>query len=104
MGETPWEIFYKMLIISSLPPICSAELPGCSHTAGVRIVGCAAGDGEHADLGDGDLVLGRGGGGLGGSNCSGEDEDDDEGANELFHSGIPLKLYSQKKISLDKPD
>jgi hypothetical protein len=22
----------------------------------------------------------------------------------VFHNGIPLKLYSRKKISLDKPD
>jgi hypothetical protein len=22
----------------------------------------------------------------------------------MFHSGVPLKLYLQKKISLDKPD
>jgi hypothetical protein len=72
-----------------------------SHTAGVRIVRSAAGDREHTDLGDGDLVV-SGGGGLGGSNGSGEDEDDDEGANDMFHNGIPLKLYSQKKISLDK--
>ena len=39
---------------------------------------------------------------MSGSNCSGEDEDDDEGADDVFHSGIPLKLYSQKKICLDK--
>ncbi len=49
----------------------------------------------------GDLVLGGGGGGLRGGNCTGEDEDNDEGADDVFHSGIPLKLYLLKKISLD---
>ena len=33
-----------------------------------------------------------------------KDEDEDEGANDVFHNGIPLKLYVQKKISLDKQD
>jgi hypothetical protein len=94
----------KLLINMTLMPDCSAELLGSSHTAGVWIVRSTAGDRKHADFRDGDFVLGGGGGGLGGSNCSGEDESDDEGANEMFHSGIPLKLYSQKKISLDKPD
>jgi hypothetical protein len=83
-------------------PDCSAELPGSSHTAGIGIVRSAHGNGKHADFGDGDLVLGGGGGGLGGSNGSGEDEDGDEGTNEMFHNGIPLKLYSLKKICLDK--
>jgi hypothetical protein len=46
--------------------------------------------------------LGGGVGDLGGGNGTGEDEGDDEGANEMFHNGIPLKLYSQKKICLDK--
>ena len=76
-------------------------LLGGSETAGIRIVGSAARDGEHAGTRDGDLVLG-GGGGVRGGNCSGEDEDGDESADDMFHSGIPLKLYSQKKISLDK--
>ena len=34
----------------------------------------------------------------GGGNCTGEDEDSDEGADDMFHSGIPLKLYSQKRF------
>jgi hypothetical protein len=46
--------------------------------------------------------LGGGVGDLGGGSCTGEDEDGDEGVYEMFHSGIPLKLYSQKKICLDK--
>jgi hypothetical protein len=74
------------------------------HATGIGIVRSAHGNGKHADLGDGHFVLGGGGGGLGGGNCSGEDEDGDEGTNDMFHSGIPLKLYLQKKISLDKPD
>jgi hypothetical protein len=78
------------------------ELPAETHTTGIGIVWSAAGDGHHADAGGNDLVLGGGGGGLGGSNCTGENQDDDEGADEMFHSGIPLKLYSQKKICVDK--
>jgi hypothetical protein len=78
------------------------ELATLSNTAGIGIVRSAAGNREHADLSDGDLVLGGSGRGLGGSDCSGEDQDGDEGANDMFHNGIPLKLYSQKKISLDK--
>ena len=78
------------------------KLSSLSHAAAVRIIRSAHGNGKHAHLGHSDLVLGGGGGSLCGSNCSGEDEDDDEGANDMFHNGIPLKLYSQKKISLDK--
>jgi hypothetical protein len=37
-------------------------------------------------------------------NGSSEDEEEDKGANKVFHNGIPLKLYVQKKISLDKRD
>jgi hypothetical protein len=83
-------------------PDCSAELPGGSHTAGVRIIWRTAGDGEAADLGGCDLVLGGGVGDLVGGNCTGNNEDGNEGADELFHNRIPLKLYSQKKICLDK--
>ena len=39
---------------------------------------------------------------MGGSNCTGEGKDDNDSADEVFHSGIPLKLYLLKKISLDK--
>ena len=73
-----------------------------THTAGVGIVRSAGRNGEHADAGRGNLVLGGGGRGLRGGNCTGEDEHGDEGTDDMFHSGIPLKLYSQKKISLDK--
>src|ERR1700761_5464671 len=75
-----------------------------SHAAGVRIIGCAAGDGQHADATSGDLVFRRGFGGLGCGDCTGEDEDDNKRANDMFHKEIPPKLYSCKKISLDKPD
>jgi hypothetical protein len=78
------------------------KLAAETHTAGVRIIRSAHGNRKHADLSGGDLVLSGSGGGLGGSNCSGEDEDGDESADDMFHDGIPLKLYSQKKISLDK--
>ena len=70
----------------------------------MRIVWCAAGDGQHADAAGSNLVLGRGVGGLGCGDCTGEDEDDDKRANDMFHKEIPPKLYSCKKISLDKPD
>ena len=73
-----------------------------THTAGVGIVWSAHGNWEHRGAGSDDLVLGGGGGGLRGGNCSGEDQDGNEGANDMFHNGIPLKLYSRKKISLDK--
>jgi hypothetical protein len=79
-----------------------ARLAALSHTAGIGIIRRAARDGKHAGAGGDNLVLGGGGGGLGGSNSTGEDEGDDEGTDEMFHNGIPLKLYSQKKISLDK--
>jgi hypothetical protein len=90
------------MIIISLMPSYGDELPGSSQAASVRIVGRTHRDREHAHFGDGDLILGGGGRGLSGGNCSGEDQDDDEGADDMFHNGIPLKLYSQKKISLDK--
>jgi hypothetical protein len=73
-----------------------------SHAAAVRVVRRAHGNRQHAGARGGYLVLCGGGRGLSGGNCSGEDEDDDEGTNDMFHNGIPLKLYSQKKISLDK--
>jgi len=78
------------------------DLPAETHTAGVGIVRSAGGNREHADAGGDDLVFCGGGRDLGGGNCTGEDEYGDEGADDVFHSGIPLKLYSQKKISLDK--
>jgi hypothetical protein len=80
-------------------------LASLSHAAGVWIIGRAGRDRQHAGPGHSDLFCrGRGGGGLCGGDGTGEDEDDNERANDMFHSGIPLKLYSRKKISLDKPD
>ena len=55
-------------------------------------------------MGGDDLVLRGGVGSLGGGDCTGEDEDGDESANDMFHNEIPPKLYLCKKISLDKPD
>jgi hypothetical protein len=75
-----------------------------AHAAGIWIVRSAGRNWYNADAGGCDLVLGGSGGGLRGGSCTGEDEDDDEGTNDVFHIGIPLKLYLQKKISLDKPD
>ena len=80
------------------------ELASLSHAAGIRIIGRANRNGQHAGAGCGDLVLGRSGGDLCGGNCTGEDEGNDKRANDMFHSGIPLKSYSRKKICLDKPD
>ena len=73
-----------------------------AHAACVWIVRRAGRDGKHAGANGGDLVLGSSGRGLGGSDCTSEGEDDDDSADEVFHSGIPLKLYLLKKISLDK--
>jgi hypothetical protein len=93
------------LKIIDLIPSYRDQLASSSQAASVRIVRRTHRDREHADLGDDSLISGGGGrglSGLSGGNCSGEDEDDDEGAYDMFHNGIPLKLYSQKKISLDK--
>ena len=77
-------------------------LAALSDTAGVRIVRGAGGNWQHAGPGRGNLVLGRGRRSDGSSSCTSEGEDDDNSADEVFHSGIPLKLYLLKKISLDK--
>jgi hypothetical protein len=75
-----------------------------THPTGIRIVWCTHRNGQHANAGCGDLGLGGGVGGLGCGSCTGENEDDDESANDMFHNEIPPKLYLCKKISLDKPD
>jgi hypothetical protein len=77
------------------------KLPGGTQTAGIGIIRSAAGNRQHAGAGSDELVLGRGGGGLRGGSYTGEDEDDNDGADDVFHNGIPLKLYLLKKISLD---
>jgi hypothetical protein len=71
------------------------------HTAGIGIIRGANRHGKHAGAGGGYFVLGRGGRGLGCGSYTSENQDDDEGADNMFHNGIPLKLYLQKKISLD---
>lgn len=84
--------------------IACLRLAAQTHTASIGIVWRARWNGKHTDAGSGDLVLGGGRRDLGGCNCAGEDEDGDEGANDVFHSEVPPKLYLLKKISLDKPD
>ena len=79
-------------------------LSALSHATGIGIVWRAGWNWDHADAGGNNLVLGRGGGDLGCGDCAGEGEDDYDGSDEMFHSGIPLKLYLRKKIFLDKPD
>jgi hypothetical protein len=74
------------------------------HTTGVRVVRSAGRNWQHAGAGDGDLVLRGGAGGLGCGGYTGENEDDNECANDMFHSVVLPKLYLCKKISLDKPD
>ena len=81
--------------------IAEKVLPALSHAAGIGIVWSTGGNRQHAGACGRDLILGGSGGGLGGGSCTGEDEDDDEGTNDVFHIRIPLKLYLQKKISLD---
>ena len=56
-----------------------------AEAASIGIIGSAAGDGHGTGLGDGDLGLAGGGGDLGGSDCTGEDEGDDEGTDGKFH-------------------
>ena len=103
-GMGPFEVLFVKLLITDSLRETARDLAAESHSAGIRIIRSAAGDGQHADLGDSHLVFGGSGGGLGGSNCTGEDEDGDEGADDVFHSGIPPKLYLLEKISLDNPD
>ena len=78
-----------------------ADLAVETHTASVGIIGWAGRNGDQAGPGDVDLILDGGGGGLRGSNCPGKDQGDNERTDEMFHSEIPLKLYSQIKIFVD---
>jgi hypothetical protein len=75
-----------------------------THAAGIRVVWSTGRNRQHAGPGSYDLVLRGSVGGLGCGDCTGEDKDDDKRANDMFHKEIPPKLYSCKKISLDKPD
>lgn len=71
-----------------------------AHTACVGIARIAGGNGKHAAPSRDNFVLGGGGGSRGskgGSSCSGEGEDDDEGADDVLHDGLPLKLYLLQK-------
>ena len=71
------------------------KLAAETHTTGVGIVGSARRNRKHADASCGDLGLSRGGGSLGGGNCTGEDEDGDESANDVLHGMSPFfDLYS----------
>jgi hypothetical protein len=72
------------------------------HTADIRIVGWAGGNRQHAGAGGRDLVLGGGGGGLGGGNCTGENQDNDEGANEMFHGNELLYEFLVAKSKKKK--
>ena len=69
-----------------------------AHAAGVRIIGGTGGNRQHAGTGCGDLVLGRGGRGLGGGGCTGEDEDDDECADNKLHDLGPYKVLLVKLL------
>src|SRR5215470_6497971 len=65
-----------------------------AHAAGVGVVGSAHGSGHRAVLGNSDLRGGGGGGDLGGSNCTSENESDDGCANNELHFGLtPKVLY-----------
>ena len=75
-----------------------------THAAGIRVVWCAGRNWQHAGATGNNLVLLGGIGGVGCGDCTCEDKDDDKRANDMFHKEIPPKLYSCKKISLDKPD
>jgi hypothetical protein len=90
--------------IMKIKDLIGRKLTALSHTTGIRIVRSARRNWDHADAGGDDLVLGGCGRGLGRSGYTSENEGDDKGADDMFHSGIPLKLYFLKKISLDKPD
>jgi hypothetical protein len=77
------------------------ELAAETHTAGIWIVWGTGGNGKNADTSSDDFVLRGGRGDLCGCSCTGEDEDDGEGTNDMFHKEIPRKLYLLKKFSLD---
>ena len=65
-----------------------------THTAGVGIVGSTHGNRKHAGACRGHLVLGGGRGGLGGGSYTGEDEDGDESADDVFHGMAPFSCFS----------
>jgi hypothetical protein len=71
------------------------------HSAAIRIIRRAGRNWQHAGAGDGDLVVSGSGGGLGCGGNTSEDEKGNEGADDEFHNGIPLKCYLTKKICLD---
>jgi hypothetical protein len=67
------------------------------ESTGVRITWSAGWNRQHADSAGDHLVLCGSIGGLGGGGHTGEDKDDDESADDVFHSWIPQKLYLLKK-------
>lgn len=79
------------------------KLPTAAQVASIRIIGGAGGDGHRANFCS-DRGLGGGGGGLGGGDGTGESEDDYESTDDVFHDGIPQKLYFFLSISLDRFD
>jgi hypothetical protein len=56
-----------------------------SDTAGAGSVWIAGGNRQNADASNRDLVRGGGRGGLGGGDCTGKGQDDDESADDVLH-------------------
>lgn len=80
-----------------------SELPSTTEIALIWGIRWAHGNRSSAGLRGGDNA-GGGGGGLAGCSGTGEGEDDDEGADDVFHDGIPQKLYFNLSILLDRFD
>jgi hypothetical protein len=80
-GLTPKVCIYLLLVAMAL-----------AHAAGVGVVGSAHGSRHGAVLGNSDLGRRRGGGDLGGSNCTSENEGDDGCTNDELHFGLTPKV------------
>jgi len=74
------------------------SLLSLTHSAAIGIIRRAGWNRKHAGTGGGDLVLGGGGGDLGGSGCSGKDENNDESANDMLHVWAPFEVLFVKLL------
>jgi hypothetical protein len=76
------------------------DLATVGNSAGVGIIGSAAGNRHGAGLGDGDLGLGGGSGDLGRSGDTSENENGNESEDDVFHYfGLLFSLFCLKFVS-----